>query len=264
LSFAIAKADVITGGDDVITGGNVRVDFNGSMSPRTLLRARPQPISVRVRGAVKPVGENRPPALEKIVIEFNRHARLTTRGYPTCRQRSLRATTTRQALAVCGDALVGSGHFEAHIDIPDQAPFPASGRALIFNGEFHGRPALLGHVYGPRPQQTTEVVPFILGRSRQATFGTTLSARMPEVGADWGYVTGFDLALGHSYRFQGQTFNLLTASCPAPQGFSEVPFRLARGTFYLADGGVRSRVLSSSCEVRQPAPRRASHQPAQG
>ena len=36
--FAIARADVITGGDDVITGGNVRVDFNGSMSPRTLPR----------------------------------------------------------------------------------------------------------------------------------------------------------------------------------------------------------------------------------
>ena len=100
--------------------------------------------------------------------------------------------------------MVGSGHFSAHIDIPDQAPFPASGRALLFNGEFHGRPALLGHVYGPRPQQTTEVVPFILGRSRQAIFGTTLTATLPQVGDEWGYVTGFDLALGHSYQFEGQ------------------------------------------------------------
>ena len=184
--FAVARADVITGGNDVITGGNVRVSFNGSMSPRSLPRSRLQPISVRVRGAVEPVGDHRPPALRKFVIAFNRHARLTTRGYPTCTRRQLRATTTRRALAVCGKALVGSGHFSAHIDIPDQSPFPAAGRALLFNGMVHGRPVLFGHVYGPRPVQTTEVMAFVVGRSRQADFGVTLTATMPEVGDDWG------------------------------------------------------------------------------
>jgi len=255
--FGVAKADVITGGDGVITGGNVRVDFNGSMSPRSLPRTQPEPISVRVRGAVQPVGENRPPALRKLVIAINSHARLTTRGYPTCTRRKLRATTTRQALAVCGKALVGDGHFAAHIDIPDQSPFPSSGRALLFNGRVHGRPVLFGHVYGARPVRTTEVMSFVVGRSRQSEFGITLTAKMPEVGDEWGYVTGFDLAMGRNYRYQGHTISLLRANCPAPAGFSRVPFKLARGTFYLAGGGVRSRVLGSACRVSKvkPAPR---------
>ena len=151
---------------------------------------------------------------------------------------------------MCGKALVGSGHFSAHIDIPDQSPFPAAGRALLFNGMVHGRPVLFGHVYGPRPVQTTEVMAFVVGRSRQADFGVTLTATMPEVGDDWGYVTGFDLAMGRTYRYQGRRISLLTANCPAPAGFSQAPFKLARGTFYLADGGVRSRVLGSTCRVR--------------
>ena len=73
---------------------------------------------------------------------------------------------------------------------------------------------------------------------------------MPNVGEEWGYVTGFDLALSRTYSFRGRTRSLLSASCPAPTGIFTAPYKLARGTFYLSGGRTRERVLSGACHVR--------------
>jgi hypothetical protein len=236
---------------DVIAGGNAKVTFTGTMAPSTLPRAMPQPISVEVHGRVRPVENRRPPALRKFVIAFTRHARVTTHGLPTCQRDLLHARTTKQALAICRDALVGTGRFTAHIDVPDQAPFPSSGRVLAFNTTFHGRPALVGHVYGRKPVPTIEVLPLVFGHTPKGAFGLTVSAIMPDVGDDeWGYVTGFDLSLGRSFQYRGRPRSFLTASCPAPPDIPIVSFKLARGTFYLRGGETRTRVLSGVCRAK--------------
>jgi hypothetical protein len=156
LLLAICLAGVASA--EVITGGNVTVTFTGSMLPRRLSRDVPQPIALSVNARVDPVGEGRPPSLQRFTIAFNRHALVSTRGLPTCSKRVISGRTTQQALVACRDALVGTGLFTAHLDIPDQAPFPA-------------------------------------------------------------------------------------------RGIFAAPFKIARGTFYLADGTIRTRVLSGSCRV---------------
>lgn len=241
---------------ETITGGNVHVTFSGSMTPRTLPRVRTQPISLSVEGSVDPIGERRPPALRRIVVAVNRHAQLTTRGLPVCRPGTLHTLTTSQARERCRGALVGTGNFTAHIDIPEQSPFPSVGRALVFNSRLHGHPALLAHVYGRNPVPTVEILPLVVGHESGGSYGLTFSATMPDVGNEWGYVTGFDLALSRTFRFRGENRSLLSASCPAPSGISTVPYKVARGTFYLANGQQRSRVLSGACHVRPEARRR--------
>jgi hypothetical protein len=72
---------------------------------------------------------------------------------------------------------------------------------------------------------------------------------MPDIGNEWGYVTGFALRLGRTYMRHGRRRGVLSASCPAPPGTRVVPFRLARGTFYLSNGEVRERILGASCRV---------------
>ena len=255
VTFALGAAHA-----DVITGGNVHVSFSGSMSPRTLPRTRSQPIALSVAGSVDPIGDRRPPALLRFVVAVNRHARLSTRGLPVCRRGSVATLTSAQAISRCRDALVGTGHFTAHIDIPEQAPFPSAGRALVFNSRLHGHPALLAHVYGRNPLPTVEVLPLVIGHEKAGVFGLTLSAKMPVVGNEWGYVTGFDLRLKRTYRFQGRSRSLLSASCAAPSGIVTAPFEVARGTFYLSGGQTRSRVLSGACHVRpeKRAPRAGS------
>jgi hypothetical protein len=235
---------------DVVSGGNATVSFGGWISPRKLPRAGSAPITLHVAGTVRPIAGRRPAALKRVKVELNRHGVLTTRGLPTCPRRRLEGTTSAQALKLCPAALVGTGRFRAHVEIPEGAPFPSIGRMLAFNSTLHGRPALLAHVYGIDPVPTSQVVPIAIRRRGEGGFGSTLSVLMPEVGHEWGYVTGFAMTFHRLYAYRGRTRSFLAASCPAPAGIAAAPFRAARGTYYLADGRVLTRVVSGSCRVR--------------
>jgi hypothetical protein len=234
---------------EVVTGGNYRISFSGSMTPAKLPRVGSQPISVSVRGAVQPLPGSPSPALREFTVSINRHARLSLRGLPVCSRRQIVGNSTSQALASCRDALVGSGGFSAHIDLPEQAPFPAAGRLLVFNSRYRGHRALLGHVFGRQPVPTAIDMYFRLHREQEGPFGLTLTATLPEVGEEWGYVKGFEVSLGRRYLFHGRRHSLLAAGCPAPAGLSSAPFKLAKGVFNLADGSTRSRVLTGICHV---------------
>ncbi len=233
----------------VVTGGNVRVSFGGSVTPHRLPRTGSVPIALHVQGAVTPVGDGRPVGLERVTISINRHGVISTAGLPTCPRKKLRARTTEQALALCGDALVGSGHFRAHVDIPEQSPFPSRGRLLAFNTVYHGHPALVAHVYGVHPIPIAQVLPMSLSRSPDGQFGSTISMTMPQISNDWGFVTGFDLTLQRRYKAGGHPRSFLSGSCPAPAGLKEAPFKAARGTFYLNEGRTLTRVVGGSCRV---------------
>ncbi len=237
------------GSAEVVTGGNYRISFSGSMTPAKLPRVGSQPISVSVSGAVQQLPGPPSPALREFTVSINRHAHLSLSGLPVCPGRFLRGDSTSQALDRCREALVGSGHFTAHIDLPEQAPFPAAGRLLIFNSRYRGHRALLGHVYGPQPVPTALDMYFDLHRERKGPFGLSFTATIPDVGEEWGYVTGFEINLGRHYFFHDRRRSLLAAGCPAPAGFNSAPFKLARGVFRLADGTTRSRVLSGVCRV---------------
>jgi hypothetical protein len=234
---------------DVISGGNYRVHFSGSITPDKLPRVGSQAISVSVKGAVQQLAGPPAPALREFTVSINRHARLSLRGLPVCPLSRIKGSSTTQALNRCRDALVGSGQFTAHINVPDQAPFPSAGRLLVFNSSYRGHSALLGHVYGTQPLPTALDMYFRLRQEQKGTFGLTLTATLPDVGEEWGYVTGFEVSLGRSYLFHGRQRSVLVAGCPAPAGFNSAPFTLARGTFHLADGSTRSRTLSGVCHV---------------
>lgn len=236
---------------EVVTGGNYRIDFEGSMTPAKLPRTGVAPISVSVSGAVQQLAGPPAPGLREFTVAINRHAHVSLQGLPTCTRRRIVGNSTSKALNSCRDALVGSGNFTAHIAVPEQAPFPAAGRLLVFNSRYHGHRALLGHVYGSQPVPTALDMYFRLHRERQGPFGLALTATLPEVGEEWGYVKGFEVNLGRRYLFHGREHSLLTAGCPAPRGFSSAPFKLARGEFRLADGSTRSRTLSGVCHVAE-------------
>jgi len=236
---------------DTVTGDNVRIGFRGWIRPGALPRKDPSPVALHVAGTVRPIGGGRPAALAQLTVQVNRHAVFTTRGLASCPVRMLRGTSTREAMRSCGKALLGIGRFTSHIDIPEQAPFPTVGRALAFNTTLNGRQAVAIHVFGRDPAPTSTVMAASLTRSGAATgqFGPELTIEMPRIGDDWGYVTGFDLTLHRRYRYRGRELSVISASCPAPDGFGRVPFKAARGTFELADGETLSRTLSGSCRA---------------
>jgi hypothetical protein len=258
----IAKAAVLLAGlaalallgvarADTVTGDNTRVSFDGSITPRLLPRAAPAPVALHLAGRVHPLEAKRPVALERFTVEVNRHAIFTTRGLPTCPLRRLRGTSSRQALAACRGALLGSGRFASHIDFPEQAPFPALGRALAFLTTMRGREAIAIHIFGRKPAPITTLIAANLNRSGAGagSFGPKLTIEMPNIGDEWGYVTGFSLTLHRRYHYRGRKMSLIRASCPAPPDLDRVPFKAARGTFELADGQTLTRTLGGTCRA---------------
>jgi hypothetical protein len=234
---------------DVATGGNARVSFHGWISPRVLPRSGSAPVSLHIGGTVHPLAGRRPAALKRVRIELNRHGLISTRGLARCPRRRLLGSTTASALAHCRAALVGHGRFSSNVEIPEGAPFPADGRVLAFNSVIDGRPGLVAQVYGTDPVPTDEVLPIAVRRSGEDGFGATLTVQMPNVGNEWGYVTGFEMTFHRIYGYRGRTRSFISASCPAPAGIGTAPFRAARGTYFLGGGRQLTRVVGGSCRV---------------
>jgi hypothetical protein len=230
--------------------GNLRVAFDGQLSPRALPRDRLAPVTVRLEGSIRTVDGSSPPPLRRISFAVNRYGRLSFRGLPTCPAGALEQTTTEVALELCRRALVGHGRFAANVAFPGFPPIPATGRLLAFNSRSRGRPAILLHIYGSSPVRATFVLPFTVSQRRRGDFGTVLSTRIPKIASDLGYVTEIGLTIGRRYRYQDRPRSFLSASCPAPPGFRAANFELARGTFSFANEQRLTTSLARACRVR--------------
>lgn len=230
--------------------GNVRITFNGGFSPHSLPRYRPAPVTVDVEGSIATTDGTHPPAVRRIEIALNRHGRLSTQGLPACSGPLLQATSSEDALKRCRSALVGRGHFGAEVDFPNTGPIAATGTMLAFYGKSNGKQALLLHLYTTTPVRTTFILPLTISRRSKGLFGTVLSAKIPTLAGGLGSVTQIDLRIRREYAYRGQSRSFISASCPAPAGFSGVPFTLARGSFYFTDGKKIDTTLARDCRVR--------------
>jgi hypothetical protein len=234
---------------EVIQRGGVRVSVSGHLAPRRLPRHRVVPVAVTIGGRIAPAEGGVLPQLRRLAIAINGHGLLDRVGLPLCRRVDIQPASTRDARLSCGPALIGTGSFSSDVRLPDQSPFPSRGRVLAFNGRYRGHPAILAHIYGTVPTPTSYVLPFLIQRGHGA-YGTLLTASLPDVTGDWGFVTGLRLTLSRRFRYRGRPRSYLSASCPAPSGVSIAPFPLARTTFAFAGGLRLTQALSRSCTVR--------------
>lgn len=240
---AVARAELVQKGD-------LRLAVSGKISPKRLPRAGVAPIAVGLGGRISTTDGSLPPQLKSLRIELNRHGRLETRGLPECRLAQIQPASTARALTACRPALVGRGSFSVDVLLGGQEPYPTKGALLLFNGAYRGRPALLGQIYSAHPFANSFVIPFQVNRSGHGRYGIALSARLPRAFTDWGHVSGLALRLARRYSYRGQRRSLISAGCPAPEGFGGAVFTLARTTFAFAGGQKLSSTLTRSCRVR--------------
>lgn len=233
---------------EVAQKDNIRLAFNVEFSPHALPREQPAPISASFSGKVSAVNGAEPPRVKRLSVAFNRRGTFSTLGLPVCRSGQLQSVTTQAALARCRGALLGRGQFDAFVEFPTGA-FPVHGPTLAFNGRRGGRPVILLHVNVSTPIQTALVIAMKVSHPRQGQFGTVITAPVPKLAGGAGYLTGIELTLERRYRFGGRTRSLLSASCPAPAGFTTAVFTLARGSFEFAGGGHANVVLTRTCSV---------------
>jgi hypothetical protein len=239
-----ALAFVSLAGAEVVQKGDIRVNFEGTLTPNSLPRTGEAPVHVAVGAKVMALKESSPPQLEKISIAINRAGHFSPGVLPVCTVRDIQPSTTENALKACGPSLVGTGSFAAEVLLPQQASFPARGKLYAFNGVYEGRPAILAHVYGTEPVPTSFTMPFVMS-SRKGEMGTVLAASLAGATGDAGYITELSLDLGATKGSK----SYLSAGCPAPKGFNSISFTFAKATFHFKQGDIVS-TLARNCKVR--------------
>ncbi|HYC81866.1 MAG TPA: hypothetical protein VEB65_08770 [Solirubrobacterales bacterium] len=249
-ALLLALLAAAPGGAETIQQDGVRLSFRGSLVPRELPRARPAPARISLQAGIGGVDGAPLPQLRRLEIALNRVVRIDASGLPVCHLAEIQPATTADARAACGASLVGGGRFAASVQIPEQVPYPSRGRIDAFSGRYHGRPAILLHVYGTEPAPASYTLPLTIERGR-GEFGTVLRTSLARTTPAAGRVTGLSLDLGASYASGGRRYSYLSASCPAPGGsrFADIPFVRTRLGF--ADRAVEMTVRRS-CRVSEP------------
>lgn len=234
---------------ETVQKGNLRVSFEGKLTPSRLPRSTQAPVRVSVATKIAGTNGKAPPQLKRISIAINRNGHLNPTGLPVCQLDQIQPATNTDALAVCRRSLVGEGRFTANVLLRGQAPFPSNGKIYAFNGEIDGKPAILAHVYGTQPAPTSFTLPFLITRAH-GTFGTTLTSSLPDVTSDSGFVTGIALDLSKKFSYRGVQRSYLTASCAAPKGLPGAVFKFAKTSLDFAGGPSMTSTLTRSCKVR--------------
>jgi hypothetical protein len=231
--------------------GNLRLTFDGQITPNKLPKTGTAPVKVAVSVKIAPVSASKPPPqLSSIKIQINRYGVLDATGLPVCQVSDIQPSTTEKALQACRQSLVGEGTFSAKVFASDEAQFPSNGKVYAFYGSYKGKPAILAHVYGTEPVPTSFILPFTITRSG-GTYGTTLAAPVPKVGAGSAYVTGLSLTLFRRYSFHGKQRSFANATCPVPKGVSVAAFKFAKASFgFNGQKPLNPAPLTRSCKAR--------------
>ena len=114
---AVAQAEIVQKGD-------LRVKFEGQLTPHSLPRSTQAPVKVSVSAKITPVGNAELPQLRTMSIAINRFGDINTKGLPVCELDDIQPATTADALAVCRKSLVGEGSFTADVPSRDGRPSP--------------------------------------------------------------------------------------------------------------------------------------------
>lgn len=241
---AIAQAEVEKQGDVVVA-------FDGGISPRALPRAGVAPVAVTIDSRFRSAeGADPPPQLKTISIGINRRGKIFDRGLPTCRVRKIQPATISAAKRICGGAIVGSGHVQVRVRLPNQPTFTFKGPMLVFHAKRSGGDRrLLAQVYGRKPPSAF-VLSFKIVKE-PGEFGTVIKTALPQSASDWAYVTRFDMKLQRTYTYKGQRHSYVNAGCAAPPGFPGAVFAFAQAKFGFAEGENVTSTLIRDCTVRK-------------
>ena len=237
LTIVIAAALLValpasTARSERIQQGNLLASLQGGVSPLTLPRHHPAPVSLHLSGSLTTTDGSPLPRVTAMRFALAGRSGIAARGLPVCPPARLRHTRDREALAACGGSLIGHGRIEVQVRIPGQPPFPVNASLLVFNGRTPGGGiALLMHAYAANPPVSV-VIPFVL-RHPGGQFGNELVAHGL---ASKPSISGFSMTLSRRFSRQGSPRSYLVGSCPLAPRFTSGLLSLARLQFSLQGG----------------------------
>jgi hypothetical protein len=230
-AFALLATASAFAEPEVAQVGNLFIRDNGGISPSRLPKRTPVPISGHIDAQIGTVDGSHPPAVENVVVDFDKTIHVNAKGLPVCKEKQLVARSTVTAEKACPDAIVGSGKGEVEVAFPEQAPFSATGPITLFNGGVHGGTTLLLiHTYVSVPAPTAVIVPVKISQIHRGRYGLHTEAKIPAIAGGAGSVTKFTLQIGRKFTYKGKKESYLTATCPTGSYYTQGHVLFADGT----------------------------------
>jgi hypothetical protein len=223
--------------------GKLILVTDGGFAPTTLPKHENAPITLHGFAKISTDDGSRPSPLRRLVLEFDKHGAVETRGLPKCTMKKLVATTTKVARKLCAGAIVGKGFGTAVVELPEQGPIKTSSPLTLFNGpEKHGNPTVLGHAHIDYPGPVTYVVPIEIQKVHHGRYGFKTVANFPRIVNDYGSPIYGRLTIGRTWKYKGKTLSYANARC--------ADGRLqAKGQFTFKDGTFLEGTVFKPCKV---------------
>lgn len=242
LATAIAAAGAAAG--PVVTGpdGNTQ-SIDSQIRPKRLSKTKFTPGSLKVTtlttSTTDPNGVPSPAV--HAVLDFDRNARLYTKGLPTCDPAKLQNQSTEVAERVCARAKIGSGRATAFLKAGKV--YEVLQTVTAFNGKpSGGKPTVILHTYGTTPLQVSLVLVGTVSNYNKEGYGPRLDLNVPLIAGGQGALKEFQVKIDRKWRFKGVKRSFISAKCPNSKRLK------ARGTFTYRDGVSLTAYSKQTCK----------------
>jgi hypothetical protein len=240
LALTVASASAIR-----IVAADLVINAHGGFSPQALPRDHNVPIEIHGGGRLSTVSGAFPPILKTIIIDYDKHGAVQTKGLPFCTTRKLTNTTVAQARRACPHAIVGKGFGSGVVVFPDQKPIPASSPITVFNGpKVHGQDTVIGHAYTTVPGPTTFIVPVVIKRIHLGRYGYRTTIKIPKIANGYGIPLAGHVKIDRKWTYKGHRYSFVNARCP--DGHLQ-----ARGSFAFNSGLKLTGTFVKTCLIRK-------------
>jgi hypothetical protein len=204
-SLALLFAASAAGEGALVIVNDIVLRADGGFRPRELPRQRFAPIDFQGRFDISAKGGGKPVALEEVAVDFDRDGRLGVVGLPVCPPERVAVAGPAEARRACPGAIVGTGHLEAQIGLPEGTVVARSALTLFNGPRQEGDPSVVLHARTtvPVPQTFAIVIPI---QRRPGEFRYRARLALPPIAGGLGAVTHVDVEVGRRFSAGGRTF----------------------------------------------------------
>jgi len=176
----------------------------------------------------------------RATIDFDKGAKLFTKGLPTCNPGLLQNMSTEIAEQKCGKAKIGSGKAHALLPVGPKV-IPVEQTVTAFNGTPQGgKPTVLLHTYGTTPLQATYVLVGTVSNYNKQGYGPRLDVQIPKLAGGTGALTDFQVTINKKWTYKGKKVSFISAEC------DNKSFK-TRSVFTYLDGEALEALHTQSC-----------------
>ena len=221
-------AATVARGDAVIESGPVALRVNAEFQPRLLPKHSFAPVEFEGVADIGGRGSPVPPALERIVVDFDRDGRLSVAGLPTCAPERIAGVGVAAARRLCRGAIVGSGEIEADVGLPTGV-VRAHSPLTVFNGpRVAGHPTAVLHAQTRVPATQTYAI-LVPIEKRRGEFRYRATVDIPPLAGGLGSLTHIAVKIGRRYTVDGRRRSYVSARCSDSILRSQAAFDFAGG-----------------------------------